>query len=269
MPNAEYVGLARLSTGLGCPHLETDPDFIGLMVAFATPAGRRIDILAINHPQAPSPNHREFMQLMDAATDGVGAKAPLFSGLGKRNLPDLLANNLLVTLGLIRRMGLFRGLGAAIHVVTQTTRTAFSKTAHQTFWAGIVEAGGGPGKIMFMPAGGEDATGAPALRAAALSEEWRQRQARGGVHFDICWLPYVDESATSTTDMAKTWETRPQPIGRLTFPKTDLASDDAKLWAALTLEMGRIRPPIGSRARRMILQSRARSSASPASLRIG
>lgn len=238
LPGKEYAGLARLSTGLGCPHLETDPDFIGLMVAFATPAGQRIDILAINHPQAPSPNHREFMQLMDAATDGAGAKAPIFSGLGTRNLPDLLASNLRVTIGLIRRMGLVRGLGAALHVVKQTTRTAFSATAHQTFWAGIVEAGGAPGKIMFRPVGGEDAPPAPPFGPRHLSQEWRVRQAHGDVRFDLYWLPYIDERATSTTDMARTWEERPQLIGHLTFPQADLTSEDAKLWAALTLEMG-------------------------------
>src|SRR5262249_33976095 len=141
----------------------------------------------------------EFMQLMDAATDGAGAKAPLFSGIGTRSLPDLLANNLLVTVGLIRRMGFFRGLGAAIHVVRQTTRTAFSATAHQTFWAGIVEANASPGKIMFEPVGGEDAPRAPPFGPRHLSEEWRQRQAHGPVHFDLHWLPYVDEQTTSTT----------------------------------------------------------------------
>jgi hypothetical protein len=238
VPNADYAGLGRLSTGLGCPHLETDPDFIGLMVAFATPAGQRIDILAINHPEAPSPNHPAFMQLMEAATDGAGAKAPVGSGLGTRNLPDLLANNLRVTLGLIRRMGLLRGLAAALHVVKQTTRTAFSRTAHQTFWAGIVEMGGAPGKIMFKPAGGEDAPAPPPFGPRHLTAEWRQRQAHGPVHFDLYWLPYIDERATPTDDMAKTWEERPQLIGRLTFPRADPFSEDARLWAALTLEMG-------------------------------
>ena len=32
--SAAHVGIGRISTGLGCPHAETDPDFLGLMVAF-------------------------------------------------------------------------------------------------------------------------------------------------------------------------------------------------------------------------------------------
>src|SRR5690242_14352923 len=31
-PGAQWTGIGRISTGLGCPHLETDPDFLGLMV---------------------------------------------------------------------------------------------------------------------------------------------------------------------------------------------------------------------------------------------
>jgi hypothetical protein len=237
VPDADYVGLARLSTGLGCPHLETDPDFIGMMLAFATCEGQRIDFLGINDPTAPSPNHRAFMTLMQAAIDGTAATAPLIGGLGKRNLPDLLYGNTLVMLGLIRRMGFFGGLRAAAHALAQTARSAVSHTAYQTFWGGIVEAGGSPGKMMVTPDADENAW---FLRAGArhLTEEWRQRQAHGPVHFNLHWLPYIDERATPTDDMTRRWEERPELIGRLTFPQADLASEEARLWAALTVEMG-------------------------------
>src|SRR4029077_15190070 len=33
-PNADYTGIGRISTGLGCPHNETYPDFLGLRLAF-------------------------------------------------------------------------------------------------------------------------------------------------------------------------------------------------------------------------------------------
>jgi hypothetical protein len=36
-PCADYVGVGRISTGMGCPHRETDPDFLGLMLAFSIP----------------------------------------------------------------------------------------------------------------------------------------------------------------------------------------------------------------------------------------
>ncbi len=35
-PGAEHIGIGRISTGLGTPHLETNPDFLGIMVAFQT-----------------------------------------------------------------------------------------------------------------------------------------------------------------------------------------------------------------------------------------
>ena len=57
-PGAEHIGIGRVSTGLGCPHAETDPDFLGLMLAFQTPDGRRVDFLAINDPASPTDDHR-------------------------------------------------------------------------------------------------------------------------------------------------------------------------------------------------------------------
>src|SRR5260370_127342 len=53
-PSVDHVGIGRISTGMGCPHLETDPDFLGLMLAFSTPDGRRVDFIAINDPTAPT-----------------------------------------------------------------------------------------------------------------------------------------------------------------------------------------------------------------------
>ena len=51
---SKLVGIGRISTGLGCPHAETDADFLGLMVAFRTAAGRRIDFITINDPTSPT-----------------------------------------------------------------------------------------------------------------------------------------------------------------------------------------------------------------------
>jgi hypothetical protein len=48
VPDADRIGVGRISTGMGCPHLETDPDFLGLMLAFSTPDGRRVDFIGIN-----------------------------------------------------------------------------------------------------------------------------------------------------------------------------------------------------------------------------
>ena len=66
------VGIGRMSTGLGCPHAETDPDFLGLMVAFRTDDGRRVDFITINHGGAPTDTPEEFIALLKATADAAG-----------------------------------------------------------------------------------------------------------------------------------------------------------------------------------------------------
>ena len=44
-PGVTHVGIGRMSTGLGCPHIETDLDFLGIMLAFRTSEGQRVDFL--------------------------------------------------------------------------------------------------------------------------------------------------------------------------------------------------------------------------------
>jgi hypothetical protein len=46
-PNAEHIGIGRISTGLGTPHIETNPDFLGARVSFMTKDGHRVDFLGI------------------------------------------------------------------------------------------------------------------------------------------------------------------------------------------------------------------------------
>ena len=237
-PGTQHIGIGRISTGLGCPHLETDPDFLGLMAAFQTARGERVDFLAINDPTAPSDTHTQFMTLLDAAADAAGIQAPFGSGLGKLDLPDLLASNLRVVRDLIRSFGVALGLRLAAHVIAQTARTAASSTAYQTYWTGIVEVGGVLGKFMFVPATDENHLRALTPGERHLSAEWRARQARGAVTFALHWLAFIDEEKTSTTAMMSRWEERPEPVGHLTFPQVDAASADAPLWAALAAELG-------------------------------
>jgi len=70
-----HTGIGRISTGLGCPHTETDADFLGLMVAFRTAAGRRVDFVTINDPTSPTDTPEEFVALLKATADAAGAHA--------------------------------------------------------------------------------------------------------------------------------------------------------------------------------------------------
>src|SRR3954447_5869048 len=190
-PGAQYTGIGRMSTGLGCPHLETDPDFLGLMVAFQTRGGHRVDFITINDPTSPTDVHPQFIRLLEATADAAGAR-PLFGGFGRMDLPGLTARSLRLTASLGGKRGRFTGLRIAGHVSKQTARTAFSTTAYQPYWTGIVEVGGALGKFMFKPITEENPHRAPAPGERHLSEEWRHRQARGDIEFTLHWLPFID-----------------------------------------------------------------------------
>jgi hypothetical protein len=237
-PGAHYSGVGRISTGLGCPHLETDLDFLGLMVAFQTPAGKRVDFLTINDPASPTDTHPEFVHLLDATADAAGVQAPFGSGVGELDLADLAASNFRVIRSLIASLGLVSGGKIAAHVVKQTLRTAISSTAYQTYWTGIVEVGGAFGKFMFEPASHENHHRAVSPGERHLSEEWRQRQSRGDIDFALNWLPFIDEQTTSMTGLSRRWTQQPVLIGQVTFPKIEPTDADAPLWAALASELG-------------------------------
>ncbi len=237
-PGAVHIGIGRVSTGLGCPHLETDPDFLGLMLAFQTKGGQRVDFLGINDPGSPTDTHQEFMKLLDATAEGAGAEPPFGSGAGELDIPNLLASNLRVASSLIDSLGFIRGFGTAGHVLRQTWRTARSSTAYQRYWTGVVETGGIPGKFVVVPVTDENKLRSLTPGEWHLSEEWRDRQAKGPVVFNMHWLPFIDEKVTSLTDLTEGWEERPHLIGQVTFPQSDGTSEQDRLWAALAVEMG-------------------------------
>jgi hypothetical protein len=237
-PGASYTGIGRISTGLGCPHMETDPDFLGLMVAFQTPRGERVDFLTINDPTSPTDTHPQFVNLVDATVDAAGVR-PLFGhGIGNLDLAGLTMRSLRLTMSLWEKLGVFTGTRIALHVTKQTTRTALSSTAYQTYWTGIVEVNGALGRFKFVPATDENHLRAPLPGERHLSAEWRARQARGDMVFSLYWLPFIDERATSTTELTKAWDERPALVGTVTFPRQDGASAEALDWAALAAELG-------------------------------
>jgi hypothetical protein len=237
-PNAEHTGVARISTGLGCPHLETDPDFLGIRLAFLAPAGARVDFLGINDPTSPTDDHLRFMALLAATADAAGTKAVIGSGLGRLRLADLLAINLRLVKSLMRRIGWLGGLATALHVTKQTARTARSTTAYQTYWTGIVETGGVPGKFVIEPMRDENRLRPPEPGERYLSREWRERQARAPVEFNVHWIPFISEAETSTIRLTQPWREQRHLVGRITFPRLDAGSEEARLWSALAAEMG-------------------------------
>ena len=91
---------------------------------------------------------------------------------------------------------------------------------------------------MFQPTSDENRHRALTPGERHLSAEWRERQARGDIVFALHWLPFIDDRATSTTALTKSWEQRPTLVGQVVFPRLDAAGEDAQLWAALAAELG-------------------------------
>jgi hypothetical protein len=229
----EYCGIGRLSTGLGIPHPETDPDFLGLMLAFQTVGGRRIDFIGINDPSAPTDTVEEFMQLLLAAADAAG------TDIGSLEIVNLAASQAKLLHSLIKHMGAARGAEIFAHIAAQTSRTLRSSTAYQQYWTGIVRANDRLGKFTLVPF--EDLNRLRAISPGPryLSEDWKQRQSAADLVFHLYWIPFLSEEQTPVTKLTKPWaEEHRVDVGRVLFPKADLTTREAKLIALLASQMG-------------------------------
>ncbi len=238
-PHAEYTGIGRISTGLGTPHIETNPDFLGIMTAFQSPEGRRVDFLGINDPTSPTDNHKDFINVLHATGESAGAEAPFVGDLGSYDAPNLIAEQTAFGLALKDRMGWIKAAKTLSHLTKQTLRTFHSSTAYQTYWTGIEEIGGMAGKFTFVPARNENRR--PEFRPGQrhLSEEWKMRQRSGDVEFRLYWIPFLNEDKTPTKALTDRWaEDHKQLAGTVIFPQSDPDSEEAILFGILVTEMG-------------------------------
>jgi hypothetical protein len=180
-PSAEHIGIGRISTGLGTPHIETNPDFLGVRLSFQTTGGQRVDFLGINDQTAPTDNHRDFMSVLHATGESAGAHFPVIGEWGAYDVFDLIAQQAEFGDALKDRMGWVKAGKTLVHLTKQTIKTAYSSTAYQTYWTGIEEVGGIAGKFMLVPTRNENQR--PGFRPGErhLSHEWRTRQAAGDI----------------------------------------------------------------------------------------
>lgn len=237
-PGMMTVGIGRLSTGLGCPHLETDPDFLGLMLAFQTSARERVDFLGINDPASPTDTVEQFIALLVATAAAAGAEVP-FGHTGQLDIVNLTAAQAKLFNTLRKRVGMRQASSIFVHLVQQTTRTARSSSVIQSYWTGVVEAGEVAGKFAMVPAA--DVNRHRGLRPGPryLSEDWERRLRGGDIVFHLLWIPFRSESDTPVEKLATAWaQTHAVNVGTITFPQTDPASRDARLLAILASEMG-------------------------------
>lgn len=231
VPGIEHAGIGRLSTGLGTPHIESNPDFLGLRASFLTASGRRVDFLAFNNPTSPSDNHRDLMQVLKGTADAASARPPVPSYLA--------AGQARMKATLVKRMGPVAAEKTMAHIAEQSARTARSSTAYQSYWTGVVEVNGILGKFRLTPITHENFERLLYPGERYLTQDWARRQSSRDITFSIHWISYLDECRTSLEHLTEAWlETHKRLVGQLVFPRTDARSDDAKLWAALAGEMG-------------------------------
>jgi hypothetical protein len=150
----------------------------------------------------------------------------------------VVVSNLELHANLTSSLGPIQGAETFNHVVGQTLRTTLSTTAYQTYWTGIEETGGPPGKFKIEPVQNENPVRIGLLDDRHLTAEWRKRQAEGPIEFNLYWLSFIDHEATSLVTLTRAWHEKPHLIGQLTFPQCDYTTPDARLWAALAAEMG-------------------------------
>ena len=219
------IGIGRMSTGLGCPHAESDPDFLGLMVAFRAPDGRRVDFITINDPTSPTDTPEEFLALLRATADASSASG-------------LFATQARLLAGLARHAGL-RAPAIALHITGQTRRTSHSSTAYQQYWTGIVRARDVLGKFTFVPTVNVSNDSTAAGGPARFTKDWRNRQSAGPLTFDLRWIPFVDTRSTPLDDLTSPWaHDQEVSVGTVTFPQLDADSVEARLTALLASELG-------------------------------
>jgi hypothetical protein len=236
-PASQHLGLGRISTGLGCPHIETNPDFLGLMVAFQAPGGRRVDFVTINDPTAPTNTPADFIGLLQATADAAGTHVP-GGNAGALELGNVFASQLVLLTSLARHTGL-HAPSIATHVIGQTTRTLRSSSAYQQYWTGVVRARDVLGKFTFVPTQDVNAPRPASPGPRYLSDDWRNRQGAGALDFELYWIPFLSEAETPLTELMRAWrEDHRVNVGLVTFPMTAADSRDAKLAALLASEMG-------------------------------
>jgi hypothetical protein len=209
------------------------------MLAFQTVDGHRVDFLGINHPAAPTDDHRDFMSVLHATGESAGARVPFVGEWGDRDVGNFLAQQAMFINALKKRMGTIRAGRTVAHLTKQTVRTAFSTTAYQTYWTGIAEVRRTAGKFTLVPV--RDENSRPPLHPGErhFSEDWKARQHSGSVDFSLYWIPYLDEQRTPSRTLTEAWEEgQRQAIGMIRFPQLDPDSDTARLWAMLATEIG-------------------------------
>ncbi|MFI1731546.1 peroxidase family protein [Streptomyces acidicola] len=216
-PGAEYAATVRLSNASGIRQGDGSPDLRGAAVRVRGPEGESQDLLATSHPVSHARNAREFVAFAKAM---AGARSPLQKAFG-----------------LFVKLPLAVGLGTANRMrknVQAATRRTVDSLATETYWSrgAILWGDAGPVRYLLRPAAGSPpAATTDRTDPQFLQGEFTRRLAKTDVVFDLCVQRYVDERHTPVEDASVEWKDTVAPalpIARLTLPRQDLSSAEAR-----------------------------------------
>lgn len=230
VPGTEHIGVGRISTSLGTPHVESIPDFLGLRASFLTALGQPVDFLGVSSPVLPVDNRLDGMHFLRATADAAGPRS-----VGSA---PLAVDHALMRASLTRSMGAGKAEKTLALIAQLSARTALPGTAYQSYWTGVVEVSGTLGRFTLTPLPSSNSVHSWGSREHYLTIDWAERQASGDVVFEIYWIRYLDEIRTSLEHFTQPWsEGHKSIVGHLVFPQTAPRTAEAGLWAALAAEM--------------------------------
>ncbi|MFJ9588988.1 peroxidase family protein [Streptomyces acidicola] len=216
-PGAEYAATVRLSNASGIRQGDGSPDLRGAAVRVRGPEGESHDLLATSHPVSHARNAREFVAFAKAM---AGARSPLRKAIG-----------------LFVKLPLTVGLGTANRMrknVQAATRRTVDSLATETYWSrgAILWGDAGPVRYLLRPAAGSPPAATTDRKDPQfLQGEFTRRLAKTDVVFDLCVQRYADERHTPVEDASVEWKDTVAPalpIARLTLPRQDLSSAEAR-----------------------------------------
>ncbi|MGW5734244.1 MULTISPECIES: peroxidase family protein [Streptomyces] len=225
-PGAEYRATVRLSNASGTRQPDAVADLRGVAVRVTVSDEESHDLLATNFPVSHARDAREFVAFAKAL---AGANSPLQKAFG-------LLVKLPLAVGFSTATRMRRNIQAA-------TRHKVNSLAKETYWSrgAILWGEAGPVRYLLRPAPGSGPEPKPERRDPNfLHRELAHRLVTADVSFDLCVQRYVDEQRTPVEDASVEWKdaiTPPEPVARLTVPRQDLTTADARAAAGRVEEL--------------------------------
>lgn len=213
----QHRALVRLSSG--GPDVQSNklPDIRGFALKVLDVSGEGAlgaatdhqDFLMINQDRSPSPNSREFIDFMEAATPGpLSGIAHLFKTYGPVG-------------GFARLRDLFAMLGRK-----------FNGFAAERFDTVVpVQCGPYAVRVRLKAVGSPP----PQARSRDIAQDMRERLAMGPLHWDLELQFFVDEATTPIEDASRPWPDAETPVitvARLTLPRQGVDAAAAEAEAA-------------------------------------